>query len=120
MRPIHPFPARMAPDLAKEKLACFPRGSRILDPMCGSGTTLRHAINAGHNAVGWDIDPLAVKMSRTWCRRFDLNKLEEQTRILRERLEAQRTPSRLFPIFSRQNISPQIPHPGTFERTHKN
>ena len=92
MRPIHPFPARMAPDLAKEKLTCFPRGSRILDPMCGSGTTLRHALNAGHNAVGWDIDPLAVKMSRTWCRRFDLTNLEEQTCVLREKLEAQHEP----------------------------
>ena len=92
MKSIHPFPARMAPDLAKEKLAGFSRGSKILDPMCGSGTTLRHANNAGHNAVGWDIDPLAVKMSRTWCRRFDLDRLEEQARFLRETLEAQHTP----------------------------
>lgn len=76
---IHPFPARMAPDLAKMKISQLPDGSKILDPMCGSGTTLRHGIDAGHKAFGWDIDPLAVKMSRIWCSRFDTKKLRAKS-----------------------------------------
>ncbi len=84
----------MAPDLARKKLASFPRGSNVLDPMCGSGTTLRQANEAGHKAVGWDIDPLAVKMSRTWCRRFNLKKLREQTHALKKALETQHAPIR--------------------------
>ena len=92
MKSIHPFPAKMAPNLVKEKLASFPAKSRILDPMCGSGTTLRHASDMGHKVVGWDIDPLAVKISRTWCSRFDLNKLREQADILRTKLKYKRTP----------------------------
>ena len=75
---IHPFPARMAPALVKLKVSQLPDGSKILDPMCGSGTTLRHSIDAGHKAFGWDIDPLAVKMSRIWCSRFDAKKLREK------------------------------------------
>lgn len=82
----------MAPDLARKKLASFPKGSSVLDPMCGSGTTLRQANEAGHKAVGWDIDPLAVKMSRTWCRRFNLKKLREQTHALKKALETQHVP----------------------------
>ena len=34
---IHPFPARMAPELARQPLAAVPIGGRVLDPMCGSG-----------------------------------------------------------------------------------
>ena len=82
----------MAPELARKKLASFPKGSSVLDPMCGSGTTLRQANDTGHKAVGWDIDPLAVKISRTWCRRFDLTRLKEQTRTLKVALEAQHAP----------------------------
>ena len=66
MRPVHPFPARMAPDLALERLALLPLGSRVLDPMVGSGTVLRQAISLGHSAIGFDLDPLAVLMARVW------------------------------------------------------
>lgn len=66
MKPVHPFPARMAPDLALERLALLPRGSRVLDPMVGSGTVLRQAISLGHSAIGFDMDPLAVLMTKVW------------------------------------------------------
>lgn len=73
---IHPFPARMAPELVDEKIAELSPNSHILDPMCGSGTTLRRSIEAGHKATGWDIDPLAVKMSRVRCRTYNVKRLE--------------------------------------------
>ena len=60
--------------------------------MCGSGTTLRYASDMGHKVVGWDIDPLAVKISRTWCSRFDLDKLREQADLLKTKLQSRRTP----------------------------
>ena len=63
---IHPFPARMAPDIAQECFAECPDGSLVLDPMCGSGTVLRAAVEAGLDCTGVDIDPLAVLMSRVW------------------------------------------------------
>jgi hypothetical protein len=34
--------------------------------MAGSGTVIRHALEAGHQAIGFDLDPLAVLMSRVW------------------------------------------------------
>ena len=64
--PIHPFPARMAPDIAQEFLDLVPEGGRVLDPMCGSGTVLRSAVEASVDCTGVDIDPLAVLMSRVW------------------------------------------------------
>ncbi|MEA3187111.1 MAG: hypothetical protein QOD99_941 [Chthoniobacter sp.] len=53
----------MAPELAISELTNLALGSVVLDPMAGSGTVLRHASELGHNAIGFDMDPLAVLMS---------------------------------------------------------
>lgn len=68
-RAIHPFPARMAPGIALEALGSSPQRLRVLDPMMGSGTVIAAARMFGHEAVGFDIDPLAVLLSRVWTRR---------------------------------------------------
>ena len=68
VQPVHPFPARMAPELAIDTLRDLPGSSVVLDPMAGSGTVLRHAGDMGHTAVGYDVDPLAVLISRVWTR----------------------------------------------------
>lgn len=64
--PIHPFPARMAPEIAFDFLGELPKRSIILDPMCGSGVALRIAVERGHRCIGNDADPLAVLMSQVW------------------------------------------------------
>lgn len=66
MKAIHPFPARMAPDTICKLLEGLPRGAVILDPMCGSGVVVRRATEMGLRGIGFDIDPLAVLMSRVW------------------------------------------------------
>ena len=85
MRPIHPFPARMAPELALERLADLDRGSVVLDPMAGSGVVLRQALETGHTAVGFDMDPLAVLMAQVWTTPVCSEAVEKWvTRLLRE------------------------------------
>jgi hypothetical protein len=56
----------MAPEFALAHLADLPKGQIVLDPMSGSGTVLRQASALGHRAYGFDVDPLAVLMSRVW------------------------------------------------------
>lgn len=63
---IHPFPARMAPEIVFEELNGLKKSQVVLDPMSGSGTVLRAAAELGHKAIGFDLDPLAVLMSRVW------------------------------------------------------
>lgn len=70
-RPVHPFPARMAPGLALDSLSSLLPGSVVLDPMSGSGTVLRQAAELGHTAFGYDVDPLAVLMARVWTTPVD-------------------------------------------------
>ncbi len=71
IKSVHPFPARMAPELALNTLKDLPAGSTVLDPMSGSGTVVRQATNLGHRAIGYDMDPLAVLMSRVWTTPVD-------------------------------------------------
>ena len=69
-RTVHPFPARMASDIALDALNGLPPGSTVLDPMCGSGVVIRRALDCGHKGIGLDIDPLAVLMARVWTRKI--------------------------------------------------
>lgn len=66
-RPIHPFPARMAASIPWKELRDGGDPLRVLDPMAGSGTTLVVARSLGHQAIGFDTDPLAVLLARSWC-----------------------------------------------------
>lgn len=87
----------MAPSLVLTKL---PRADnsilRVLDPMAGSGTTLRMARARGHEVIGFDLDPLAVLISRAWC--IDISSdsvLKAAGRVLNSaKLLAARTPLR--------------------------
>jgi DNA modification methylase len=70
-RPIHPFPARMAPTIALDAIGRSRKPLRILDPMAGSGTVLAVAKAQGHHAVGVDCDPLSVLIASVWTRGID-------------------------------------------------
>src|SRR5436309_2882500 len=77
IHPIHPFPARMAPEIALQESARLAAGSLVLDPMAGSGTVLRTASEWGHRAYGYDMDPLAVLMARVWTTPLDPDELRD-------------------------------------------
>lgn len=80
---IHPFPARMAASLAFETLSNLERPATVLDPMVGSGTALAIARANGHRCIGFDVDPLAVLISRVWTRTIDAREVrQEASRVL--------------------------------------
>ncbi len=70
-----------APELVWELLERFevPKGATVLDPFCGTGTSLLAAAQKGYNAVGFDITPLAVFVSNTKLQQgYDLKLLKEE------------------------------------------
>lgn len=60
---IHPFPARMAPEIALNKLSELQEGQTVLDPMSGSGMVLSLAARRNIKSIGVDSDPLARLIS---------------------------------------------------------
>jgi hypothetical protein len=62
---FHSFPAKFPPQLPRKFiLGLTHRGDVVLDPMTGSGTTIVEASLAGRRAIGTDIDPLALLVSK--------------------------------------------------------
>ena len=109
--PFHTYPARMDPASAKvlvEGLAGGGGGRRatVLDPFCGSGTTLVEARAAGLAAIGSDLNPLAVAIARakTWTapagRRAALRALggDLARRVLAEGKAARRSGHQAAPL----------------------
>lgn len=88
IRSIHPFPARMAPEIALDECATLPANSLVLDPMAGSGTVLRAASEHQHRAIGFDVDPLAVLMAKVWNTPIDTKALLAEATALVQRAEA--------------------------------
>lgn len=59
------YPARFSPLFARAAIEAFSQtGDVILDPFVGGGTTLVEALALGRHAVGVDINPLAVFLTR--------------------------------------------------------
>lgn len=87
IKSIHPFPARMAPEIALKALSYLPAGSTILDPMVGSGTVLRMASEFGYTGIGFDSDPLAVLLTKVWTTPIDTIKLRNSAEDLSEKLK---------------------------------
>lgn len=82
-RYLHPFPARMAPEVALQKISLLTaRGDVVLDPMCGSGTVVRLAADEGRKAIGVDLDPLAILITRSTCSPGWLTNLESRAQAI--------------------------------------
>jgi site-specific DNA-methyltransferase (cytosine-N4-specific) len=58
---LHEYRGKYFPQLVRSliNISCIPKGSVILDPMCGSGTTLCEAVVEGMTALGVDLNPLS-------------------------------------------------------------
>lgn len=63
---FHEYKGRFYPQLAKSFMnyAGIKKGYTVLDPFCGSGTTLVEGFLFGVNAVGVDINPIAFLLAK--------------------------------------------------------
>lgn len=64
---LHEYKGKFNPQVAKAILNIFgiSFGKRVLDPFCGSGTTLVECAHIGATGVGIDLNPLAVFITNT-------------------------------------------------------
>lgn len=65
---VHPYPCKFTPNVVLDHL---PASGIVLDPYCGSGTTLLEAAVRRHNVIGIDCNPIAILISRCKLARLD-------------------------------------------------
>ena len=82
----HSFPAKFPPQLPRKFILELTNiGDVVLDPMMGSGTTLLELYLNGRQAIGFDIDPLAMLVAQTKVETFSDSELYAAGRqILKE------------------------------------
>ncbi len=81
------YPAKFHPPIAKALLEEYTRPKhRVFDPFCGSGTLLVESAVLGREAVGSDVDPLAVFISRVKTRPLPGPGLQRSFELLEAKL----------------------------------
>lgn len=85
---IHSFPAKFPPQLPHLFIEHLTEVNQtVLDPMMGSGTTVIEAIKMNRNAIGVDLDPLAILMVKVKSQNYNLQELSKiGKRIIKESL----------------------------------
>lgn len=87
---LHPFKGKFYPQIAKSLLNISGArlGERVLDPFCGSGTTLLEGMLNGFETYGCDLNPLAAKIARakTAVLTIPRDVADHAMRALRERV----------------------------------
>ncbi len=81
---FHSFPAKFPHQLPRKFIVTLTEpGDLVLDPMMGSGTTILESYFAGRRALGFDIDPLALRIAYVKTTAIDLKELNNtMNRIL--------------------------------------
>ena len=100
---IHEYRGKFFPQLVRSliNIARVPDGALVMDPMCGSGTTLVEARLSGPSSLGIDMNPLSVFMTDVKCQAlgFELVILRESYQEIIGMLSAPMWAQREFPKF---------------------
>lgn len=80
---VHRYSGKFIPQIARQAIDLLTKpGELILDPYCGSGTTLLESLVSGRISIGIDMNPVAVLLARTKCTPVAEPKLTELLRRL--------------------------------------
>ncbi|WP_340198557.1 DNA methyltransferase [Ascidiimonas sp. W6] len=81
---LHEYKGKFNPQIVKSILNIFDakKGDRLLDPFCGSGTSLCESSLMGIQAEGTDINPMAVYLSNAKISALNTNSIDLETSFL--------------------------------------
>ncbi|MFZ6038769.1 MAG: modification methylase [Bacteroidota bacterium] len=85
---LHKYPATMIPQIGIELFKELDiKSGKLLDPYCGSGSSFTVGLDRGLSEMyGFDINPLAVLISRAKFTRVDIEKVKAIRQRLRNRI----------------------------------
>lgn len=82
---LHAFAAKFPPQIPKTFIESLTTvGETVLDPMNGSGTTTLEAYLLNRKGIGFDIDPLAVKIATVKVTPLEIDHFELVPRLLKK------------------------------------
>ncbi|MEM3192117.1 MAG: DNA methyltransferase [Candidatus Parvarchaeota archaeon] len=88
---FHSYPARFIPQIPYSFIKLFTNeGDTVLDPMCGSGTTIVEAFLNNRNAIGNDFNPLSTlitKVKTTMISNEDFIYLDRKLRTMKRYID---------------------------------
>ncbi len=111
------YPARMFPEIARELITQLTvPGQVVLDPFMGGGTTVVEALAAGRQAIGIDVNSLAVFVAtvkttplslrdeeeiRSWARGLDATRPAADCKGTPDELQVKNLPREALLVFAR-------------------
>lgn len=79
---FHPYPAKFIPQIPAEIIRVLTEeGQKVLDPFCGSGTTLVECKLLGRDALGLDVNPLACLIAKVKTTTLSISEAKEVSNI---------------------------------------
>ena len=86
---LHPYLGKFIPQLVEIFLRkYFKHGQTVLDPFCGSGTTLVQANELGINSIGFDISEFNVLITKVKTAKYDLGIAKKEIHDILEKLRS--------------------------------
>jgi DNA modification methylase len=109
---LHPYLGKFIPQLVEIFLRkYFAPGQTVLDPFCGSGTTLVQANELGINAVGCDVSSFNVLLCRVKTARYDLTRARREVLDILERVRlATQLDANQLTLWPVESTLPELPN----------
>ncbi|HEX6186397.1 MAG TPA: DNA methyltransferase, partial [Pyrinomonadaceae bacterium] len=86
---LHPYLGKYIPQLVEIFLRKYFRaGQTVLDPFCGSGTTLVQANELGINSIGYDVSAFNVMLCGVKTAKYDLAKVRKEVLEILEKVRS--------------------------------
>ncbi len=92
---LHPYPAKFIPHIPRALIEAYTvPGDVVLDPMCGSGTTVVEATLNGRVGLGGDINPVSTLVAQAKTTRLTESQVDELRQLARSVEVAVASPGR--------------------------
>src|SRR5215212_3292140 len=86
---LHPYLGKYIPQLVEIFLRkYFTAGQTVLDPFCGSGTTLVQANELGVHSIGYDVSAFNVMLCRVKTAKYDSAKVRKEVLDILEKVQS--------------------------------